>query len=488
MPQLLALAQTPNGREAGVLVRWQCMVQDTGLGNELCLSSLHVDGKEVSGFYGCDACYDAAAQERAAMDPRRLGERAVLCGVSVPGETTWARSLTAGDAHVLSSALDEMSLSLQKLKRAPLAEQPSITALIKMYGLEQAEQIKTTDVIDVVGLLDTGTLPNADWQWTENDQVEVPILPCIHALYVDRQPAWGLVEKLHAKSALHTSPFSDHAEMRQALLSYLASALGGDRLAAEYVLLALLAKVHIRRAGITAGSLSVNLIGMDEHALDAVLHEIVPAVVTQSLQLEHLNDPQQALFVRSTDHGIQAGRLQLPPGTCVLVDETSMGEGELKDHGVRNIKALVSVLQQRTLPYVFPYSELDMDTDLNMLVLSAGKSFLPVDVHVPVQRTDAIQQPNVAQDRLHAWRTFLARTRHVQLDIPDAVSEHIQNDFVERRKVSRSFSQDDLQRCLSTARLLALSHGHSALTPDVWADAIALDEARATRVPPRATP
>ena len=134
-----------------------------------------------------------------------------------------------------------------------------------------------------------------------------------------------------------------------------------------------------------------------------------------------------------------------------------MGEGELREHGMRNIRALAAVLQSHTLPYVFPYSEYDMPTDLNVVVLSTGKSLLPLDIQVPVRPANgkvfkiSNTAPSAEPSLLDAWRLYLLERRSANVTIPEAVSEHIQADFVERRK-SSSYAQEDLQRCLGIAR------------------------------------
>lgn len=46
--------------------------------------------------------------------------------------------------------------------------------------------------------------------------------------------------------------------------------------------------------------------------------------------------------------------------------------------GVKNIQALSTVIRDQTLAYVFPYSSFTFDTDLIMIVISKGKSLLPV--------------------------------------------------------------------------------------------------------------
>lgn len=474
---LVASLHEPQTHEKGVLVRWRCMVQDTGMGNELCLATLTADGRRVCGLYGADTHYAHAVQEEAALEPANLGERAVLCCVSIPGETSWAHDLVVGPSVSLTQALGDLTVELSDLRRAPRAEHPSVTALVKIYDVDLAEHFKTTDVMDVIGLLDLSTLPNAQWHLDGTEVSDAPVLPCVHALHV--RPAPPLFTP--------NAPLSgtlDH--VRAALVQYIADALGGDKLAAEYLLLALVARVHARRSGVVVGPFSVNITGLSEThhaALVDACRQLVAAVVWQPLGLSELNDAAYPFYVRGTDTGIQAGRLQLPHGTCVVLDETRMDEGQLHDAGVRNIRALFSLFQQHTLPYVFPYSEMDIGTDLVMIVLSETKSLLPTTVHV---HANPRHEPRIAAalPALQEWRLFIAQVRQRKLSIPSSVSDAIQDDFVRVRREggARAFNQDDLQRCLITARLLALTHGLEHLSTDMWAKAKVLDETRAASV------
>jgi len=460
------------------------------LGFELYVSSLSHQGKRVCTMYGNDAKYTDKENESPLLDDDCISERAVFYGVPLPGMTTWAHEMAVGSAHTLAEALDHLHMDVSNVNRAPLSDEPSVTAVIKMYNLQEAENLKTTDVVDLVGILSMDGQLAADWH-LNGEETAVQWMPSVHVLHWTHTPLEAMTQAFLRRASVPEAvpapmsfPFANHDALRAALIEYLATALGNDTLAAEYVLLALLGRIHARRAGVTVGSISLNLSRMVDHELLPALESLLPAVVKQPLCLATLNDPKHTLFVRHAEQNTHAGRLQLPNGTCVVVDEREMQEGELQDHGIQNIRALTAVLQKRSLPYVLPYSEMHLDTDLIMLVVSEAKTFLPVDVHVPVHSTQSSAAPSASLEALQAWRAYLARTRHESLTIPEGVSQHIQEDFVKRRRASPEFNQEDLQRCLSVARLLALSHSHTELTPDLWRRAVALDEARAARLAP----
>ena len=131
------------------------------------------------------------------------------------------------------------------------------------------------------------------------------------------------------------STTSEWATHRDRLLEYLATGVAGDLEAAEWVLLHLLSRVHTRRAGLILGSFPINLSfpkGGGE-TLGNVVSSLLPNVHTMPLTLASLNDPAVTFQPKSDGDNLEAGVLQLPPDTQILVDERSMDEGRLNDKG-----------------------------------------------------------------------------------------------------------------------------------------------------------
>jgi hypothetical protein len=180
---------------------------------------------------------------------------------------------------------------------------------------------------------------------------------------------------------------------------------------------------HSRRAALALGNfpLNVSFATAPAHQLGDYLSSLVPLFQTLSLSIPRLNDPAEAFFQpRSVSENLEAGQLQLPAGTNLLVDETQMKEGTLGDKGVRNVRALSTVITEQKLDYVFPFTEFAFPTDLPVLVVSQGKTFLPVPciVHVqPVAPSPSTTAPTAQQ--LARWRSLLQRQKHADFAIPE---------------------------------------------------------------------
>lgn len=143
---------------------------------------------------------------------------------------------------------------------------------------------------------------------------------------------------------------------------------------------------HTRHpTGLALGSLALNLSLPRNFATDlaARLATVLPALTTVDLSIPILNSPDTRLAPRNRDENLESGRLQLGPGTAVVVDMRAIGEGTLADGGVRNLRALATAVAQQKLEYSFPYSSFELDTDLNFVLLSEGKAIIPVSSTVP---------------------------------------------------------------------------------------------------------
>lgn len=210
--------------------------------------------------------------------------------------------------------------------------------------------------------------------------------------------------------------------------------------------------------GLALGSLSLNLALPREFStsLSPILSSLVPLLSTLDLSIPILNSPSTRLAPRNRDENLESGRLQLAPGTVVLVDMRAIGEGKLEDAGVRNLRSLATTVAQQKLEYLFPFSSFELETDLPFVLLSEGKAIIPADCVVyvrPVANFEPAQAPD--EDKLDRFRDFLATFKHAEFNIPPEMSEVIQADFVERRQKSvggEGMTQEDLLFRMTAAR------------------------------------
>ncbi|BGP38039.1 hypothetical protein JCM10450v2_001972 [Rhodotorula kratochvilovae] len=485
IPSLTSLSTSTTLPPQGSLVKFRAMVQDTGLGAEL-FQAISADRKRVL-MYGAE---EEAAGSAASDDYSKLRERQLLYIVSVPGETDWLKEhLDKASLTDLQASVDRLSLdasqaaptSTASSSKHPNPAEPHFGLVAKLYG-DAAEALKTADVCDFIGVLGETTLTTAFDELNESS-AHGSTVPALHVILT--RPA---------SKPRHPLPPSDTAsrgELRRELVAYLAEQLGGDSDAAEWVLMALVARIHTRHAtGMALGSLSVNLALPDSFStsLATAISSLVPTSASLDLSIGSLNDSKTRFAPRSRDENLDSGRLQLANGTAVVVDLRGIGEGKLEDTGVRNLRHLATTVAQQKLSYEFPYSSFDLETDLNFILLSEGKAIIPTDCVVYVKPA-AEHKPASTQTekaKLDQFRAFIAQAKQAEFSIPEGMSEVIQSDFVERRQASHGgegMSQDDLLFRLTAARLLALSYGETSLSKEAWLRTAELDDRRKERMP-----
>lgn len=315
------------------------------------------------------------------------------------------------------------------------------------------------------------------------------------------------------------------AAMRNQLVDFLTQTVGGDTLAAEYLLLGLVSHVYSRADPSTPlGNLSLNLsldksFGAEQKQgfiarIQQTLTSLMPMVARVDLSLKELNSSK---FMPHKDYEreiLLSGVLQVANGTTMLVNETALTAGQLNDQGVKNIAALQSLIDKMLLPYDFHYYNMDFPQDVAVVTVSEGKSVLPVTVVVPIVSTIATtaeMQPSLLLEEqvLECFRVFVSVLRSFVVTIGNEEAEMAEKHYMKCRKsqqkvvvnirmtlyVVRNESSkadkcvydvlqlEDLHRWLRLARLVALSRGEGQISKDSWSAMLVLEAKRLARLP-----
>ncbi|KXZ44175.1 hypothetical protein GPECTOR_71g536 [Gonium pectorale] len=219
--------------------------------------------------------------------------------------------------------------------------------------------------------------------------------------------------------------------LRERALSLLRWALGGDCVAAEYMLMALLARATGRGDPAALGQLSINLCGCPQaetpsqapqtaasqaagpgpappsspalaaerlgargpsafaSALHAAVSRLVPLSVALPLTVEACNGVSWAPARDLSRERTAPSPLQLAPGTVLLLDETVMESGQLGEQGVASMQALMNLARRQELLYNFESYMHPVPVDLPLVVLTQGRSLLrdSVPVRLPLNAT-----------------------------------------------------------------------------------------------------
>nr|XP_031861640.1 uncharacterized protein CI109_002870 [Kwoniella shandongensis]KAA5528712.1 hypothetical protein CI109_002870 [Kwoniella shandongensis] len=411
------------------LVSFHCLLQDTGYPLEVYLPG-GIEASEI-------------------VDWAKLKERWVGWGVEIPGEQVWAKKQADLAENIDGLSLDTTELPASVHSKYPLPDRKGdyLGALIKVYDDNAYRPASTHEFI---GILSSSPLPS-------NESEDADLVPTIHVLSKTDIP-------LPAESE------TDDGDTRAKLIDYLATAFEPlDRIAAEYLLLSLLSSPTSRPVALPPlGTLAINFkreSNTATSALHSVVASVTPRVVPLALTLPLLHG-QRFSPASADSSSLDAGLLQLGEGTVLIVDEDGMGSGgQLNEKALGNLKVLSDCVNEQRIKYDYPYMDgLKMDCAVRVIVLSQGKTLLPVDVHLPIRENGTKQ---ATPSSLSPFRVYLARlsssAHAARLVIPEEIGQLIQDDFVQRRKDGASDPEETLKRRMKIARLLALRSGKEPL-------------------------
>eukprot|EP00730_Choanoeca_flexa_P016992 TRINITY_DN8122_c0_g1_i1.p1 TRINITY_DN8122_c0_g1~~TRINITY_DN8122_c0_g1_i1.p1 ORF type:complete len:599 (+),score=130.05 TRINITY_DN8122_c0_g1_i1:49-1845(+) len=388
---------------------------------------------------------------------------------------------SAGEANTNTQALrNATDLNL------PVSDASATPVLVKVYADE--DLFKVYDMVDFIGIytLDLSPPePQSDLPWPHRP--DGTLVPRLHALH------WTLLT--------HTNPMVPHPtddsmfaaaaehgpQARQALLDALMSATGGDELAAELALLNILSSVWVRNDDAAIGKFSINLAHQDQgkamhEALSAVVRQVMPKSHSIAMSIDYLNQARMNPKKNYELERLEAGVLQLSDGTHLILDETSMTQGQLQEQGVKNLLALQQVVQNQTVPFEFDHMEPRFfPCNLPTMVVSEGKSMLPVDVKLRCEPVQPCQPAEVAN--IGVVRAFVGCMRLARVEIPAETQDFIETDFVAMRQQDAANIQADwLHLLITMAKLRAASRGSLTLTSEDYSSAKAMEQARKARM------
>ncbi|EAU88420.2 hypothetical protein CC1G_05186 [Coprinopsis cinerea okayama7 len=357
-----------------------------------------------------------------------------------------------------ASQVQRRAIKSVQSHKYPLPSTAHIGAQVKIYEPQLAESLRTTD------------LRPASLDSTEH----VPV-PTIHVLFARPIPS-----TLVPRSFPDQSLLPDLEVAREKLVSWIADeGLSGDRLAADH-----------------ASNPTPKLVD--------VLSHLVPLCTVLPLSLDAINST--SFFPESKDEDLHSGRLQLPKGSLCMVSELPLNEGTVSERGLLNLKQVQDMINHQTLDYVFPFSRYSFETDINFIVLAAGKrsAFFTTHLQVPVQAAQSrasseaqssdssstIQLP--APELLNQFRKLVGGAKLANVGLDSSTAAFIQDDFVKERQSAQSnknagkgegiVTSDDLIIRMMVAKALAASLHSGEVTPQIWERAKVLENERQARM------
>lgn len=362
----------------------------------------------------------------------------------------------------------------------------------KIYDEEIIKGLRVNELVEVVGILQDAVKVEGDGMFADEMRARNPSV--VRRIHVVKMRKVGEDEANPALMALGREIGGVKAELRSSIgrvregcISWFANGLGGDRLAAEYLLMGVLGRPAVRTGGVVLGGLCVNLVlaeGMEITGLMEALESVCVRVVRVGVDVGSLNTREVYPRKDYETNRVKAGVLQLAAGTVAVGDETGLRDGRLSERGVKNVKALKKVIQSGMMPIDFKYYEAEMPVDCTVVMVSkGGKSIIGGDVVVKVQKQEGWKPVAADESELEKLRVALAVLREDggKFEIEEGVSGMVENEWVTVRR-NGGGGEEVLQGWLKVGRACARSWGEAGLGRERWSYVSALEKNRTSRL------
>ncbi|KAK6929553.1 Mini-chromosome maintenance complex-binding protein [Dillenia turbinata] len=494
--------------QTNTLVRFRGMIQDM-LGNEI-----YVGAYKDGATWRTNKYSDVSQSHMCSSSEMRFWERRLLYCVPVPGQGSWiepsSESASANQSRIGGSqqrekrpredemAIDETCLprenghpsqssqpwnilegSFPSTHAVPCSDR-HISCLVKLYDTPESE-LKLNDVFEFVGVLTfQESTPDNDC----SDELSVPSedmlvhfpsnkVPCLHCLVHRKLAINNLIYK-----TISSEPKSlTIKETREALLRHLTAILGND-------------DVHVRVESVAVGKLSLNLtcfskenVSVYGNKLGLAIQNLIPFTHSISLTVDYLNTASLAPTKDYETNRLTTGVLQLAEGSHLTVDETQLREGKLDSVGVENARLLKNLMEFQKVEYDFKFYKMEMAADIQVLILSEGKSnILPADLVVPFRPSSASSSEILTKEALESWRWYLATLRSLPHTIEPEMQKIVEDDLIVARQADRRLGSQDFSRWLTMGRLMSISFGETCLSLEHWQMVKDLERLRTERL------
>ncbi|OIR56650.1 MAG: mini-chromosome maintenance complex-binding protein [Amphiamblys sp. WSBS2006] len=230
------------------------------------------------------------------------------------------------------------------------------------------------------------------------------------------------------------------------------SELFGPAETGELVLLSLLSTNTSNLGGLNIGRLQINIVvsGGVESFLE-LARQFVPSVRRVELSRGSL---ESGCFVSVLDESgdfFSSGDFSVCDGTCVVIDEKDISEGEIKN--VENVTAVRHFMESGEAAYSTGQQLFFVPTDTAVVVFSEKKSILNVD---NVLRVSSPGVPSLSLSAVSDCRWYFSQCREFQYRLDKEVSVGIEKDYVEERK--RGYTERMFVEDMNVFSLLCKSH------------------------------
>jgi len=396
------------------------------------------------------------------------------------------------------------------------------------------QEVSLNSLVDCIGILSEAPSLSARGADLVDDSkfvdIPAPTAPRFHAVLLkhigEAHPLFDISDEEYELK--REDIFSRLPQLRTSLLEWMTCALGGDSLAAEYLLCNMVARPFLRESEqSTIGHMPINFIGCERlptddlppsstttalHAqtssmetdhsnrhiglhhwtrsfrgrLEHLLETLVPKRHSIPLSPLHLQSHVLAPYSSQEYDRLESGELQLPSGTHLVLDETEWDPSLVDERLTAQMEDLSIFIHRQSVYYQFFNYKLPFHADCPTVILSTGRSVFDTTCTIPVHCDLATPPPPSVDVRLlDDWRMMLGFFRLA--DWPEQsheVLKAIEEDFVAIRKMpgNEYLTHELFAHWNILARASSVSHGENILLEARWGEIKALESDRLRRL------
>lgn len=245
----------------------------------------------------------------------------------------------------------------------------------------KGEEARPDNYPEISSMLNNLDLDHEDYVYSE--------LPRIHALHIRQLTSINPFdesnsENCKAKSTTYTK-----------LVNLVEKMFFGDKLATQYFLCWLVSRVYKVQDSLPIGNFPVNISNLnqipnDEQSLFIEkFYKIVQSLCTHSMNLPvtigELNNRVLNPYKDKNNTKLQSGLLQLPANFSLILDETTLQPGKLKEMGIKNLSTIKELIAWQSIEYDHLFYTQKINSDINVLVFSEGKSLFDVNCEIKLK-------------------------------------------------------------------------------------------------------
>jgi len=383
----------------------------------------------------------------------------------------------------------------------------STPCIVKMYD-NDAESLRLCETVEVLGVLCINpeltsfqASPLEGIGLGDARQPSSALVPRIHAIHVRRlpfyhpllpfSPDWLSEARLVSVYQRQLGAPGAVIAARDAALAQLTNHLGGDALAAEYLLLLTVSRCFGLHGNQPLGSWALNITNwpdeLSTNCLSDAVSELVPRSVCLKVSVDTLESRQWRPRKDFDANRLVAAQLQLAPGTVLVLDETCLSEGNISGQGVKALGALRALVTEQQLTCDYSSYDVKIPLDLPCVLLSKQRSIIKdLEVVLPLCLRNVDTAPSVSTTKqppsLDAARLLLGLVTRCPrpLQIPDDAAHQLSADFATVRQ-EFEVNSSLCHAWLALARAQCLTFAEETLTPSRWHSLLECERQRLQR-------